>query len=172
MNAVLLCPGPSLAALDALPPCDVSMAVNRAALRFHGIDWWATLDYPTVKWHKDQVTAPNLLSIRQTITDLGCRLQQFRQILAFEDIADFCPPDLKAQTFSATAGLVGLAYLGAKRIDVYGADWQGMADWDGKEAGENRKDERWAREAYLWNGIVHYLAGQGVEVHRHAPVTA
>lgn len=172
MKAVLLCPGESLRALDAFPLCDVSMAVNRAALMLHGLDWWAASDYPTIRDHRERVTAPNLLSIQQTIADLGDRLKQFSRVMAYEDTGAYCPPELKADTYTATRALVALAFMGATEIHVYGADWKGTQDYDGKEAGENRTVERWARESFLWEGIVEWLSGKGVEVHRHIGVTA
>lgn len=159
MTAVVLCPGPSLAKLPALPPCDVSLAVNRAALRF-AADWWAASDYPLIKWNIDNLMGnPNLLTRRQTYIDMHDRLSRFPQIRLVEDVPGTAGLN-KTMLFAAALA----ADLGAKRIDLYGCDMAGETDYDGAKAGEDRSEARWARERLELAELTDWLKGRGCEL--------
>ncbi len=164
MTAAILCPGPSLKALEVVPRVDLTIAVNRAALTF-ACDWWAARDYPMIRDN-----AAKVLAIRTTANDLRGRLNRFRVLATAEELNGWCPANLLG-TLTALLALLFAAKEGATRIDVYGADWKGTQDYDGTEAGENRTDERWAKEAGLWQAACDWLSGRGVEVARHILVT-
>lgn len=157
MNAVLLCPGPSLANLYSVPKCDLSIAVNRACLRFDA-DWGAILDCTLLK--EIAIRPPKLLTRRE-------HWPRYTQSpgLAVEDTG--CPI-ARYDLFTAPAALALAGYLGATTIDVYGADWTDEADFDGVRASETRRDaERWAMEIPIWNRVADWLRGKGCEVTRH-----
>lgn len=161
MKAVILCPGPSLARLIELPPCDISIAINRAALKF-ACQWWASLDYPMLRDNQAKILGnPQLLTRRQTYLDLHKRLGRFAEIRIVEDMADAA-----GYVKTLPCAMVFAHTLGAKRIDLYGVDWQGDCDFDGVKAGENRSEERWRLERLEVTGLMEWLAGKGVEVNR------
>lgn len=73
------------------------------------------------------------------------------------------------RSFSATAALIVAAHLGAKVIDVYGADWTNQPDFDGKSinlAPHERAPERWKEERQIWDAVGGYLTSQGISVNR------
>jgi hypothetical protein len=162
MKALLLCPGPSLAGFDDSTP-GYRVGVNRAAVGYR-CDTWAALDYPTIRDQQATVIgSPLLFTRRQTWLDVRGQLR-LREIRLVEDLA--CP--VKGwDLLTATTSLVLLADMGAKTIDVYGADWAPDAlDFDGKGGGENRSAERFARERETWTALCEWLAGRGVTVTR------
>ena len=58
-------------------------------------------------------------------------------------------------------------YLGAKRVDVYGADWTDEPDFDGVSVTGNRRDaERWRQERDIWHKLTAHLAERGTVVER------
>ncbi len=164
MVVAILNPGPSLANLLTLPKCDLSIAVNRAALRFE-CNIWAATDYPMIRDY--QVFAmgnPKLLTRRQTWTDIKHRV---RLPLAgiVDDLALNVPANWLAKTMTCA---MAYAYAwGAHRIELYGCDWAGTKDFDGKEAGENRTDARWEAEKSEAGMLIEWLASRKVEVKRN-----
>jgi hypothetical protein len=156
MTAAILCPGPSLANLEVIPACDVSIAVNRAALRF-ACDWWAALDAPFVRANRP-LGSPLLFTRRENRIDAA---------VYFEDVYPF--PN-QAQSYFTFPGALSLAaHLGATRIDVYGCDWAvGQPDFDGRQPDEaNRSAARFAREREHFDQLTHWLNAKGIEVIRH-----
>ena len=79
-----------------------------------------------------------------------------------------CRALLKTRTpLSATVGLALAGWKGATHIDVYGADMQGLTDWDGTTLpNQKRKEERWIRERAIWAGTVERLKDMGCTVTR------
>jgi hypothetical protein len=92
-------------------------------------------------------------------------------VVTCEDLYRDVDPSPGWATYSATAGLILCAWLGATEIRVYGADWADDApDWDGHQDPENRrKATRWSEESEYWNKAVRFLAGNGVTVERVLP---
>jgi hypothetical protein len=173
MNAALLCPGPSLARLAMLPPCDCVLAVNRAALRW-ACDVWCALDHWSEKpgctpggvrnWAKDVIGSPLLLTCRGSADAVAKRQPWRGAVEAIESFRDACP--VKGWTlYSATAALV-YAAQSHQRITVYGADMAGTLDFDNAAAGVKRDEARWQSERYIWGEVVAALKQRGVEVNR------
>lgn len=165
MTAALFCPGPSLATLDAPPKADLTIGVNRAACGFP-CHWWAALDLPLIeRIHSDVIGAPRLFTCRATLASLERRGLTFPAAIVAEDLRG---PE-RWSLYTAPAALVLAAHLGARLIDVYGADWATDApDFDGAAAGENRSAARFQREREIWDRIVASLANAGVAVTRHS----
>lgn len=167
-SATILCPGESLALCDPKPD-HLTIGVNRAALA-HRCDWWAAMDYPMVRDHCHTVHAQNLLSRKQTIEDTRRKgwVNGFAEVVEIESVqAQFCPPGFEPR-LTASCALLFAAKCGCTTIKVYGADWQGTKDYDGVEAGEDRTNERWAKERHEWEDVlIPWLAEQGVKVERH-----
>ena len=169
MNAVILCPGPSLARLAHVPPAKLVVGVNRAAIFFR-CDAWAGCDLPTVEKHGNAVIgAPELIAAIETIDTMRDHKLVWRgPVFDRTRMLDFCPHAMDWVLFSATTALIYAAYRAATHIDVYGADWSGELDFDGVAAGETRGPERWQLEAAIWqNRLVPWLAERGVTVTRH-----
>lgn len=170
MHGVILAPGPSLAALSEVPTCDFSVAINRAALRL-GVSAWACCDLPAIEqWHPDVIGSPVLIAGMEAIDNLRDRKVVWRgEVFDRRVMLDYCPHALNWVMFSSTTALIYAAYKGATTIDVYGADNEGTADWDGTQAGKNRSIDRWTLERGLWRGLSEWLAEHGVTVNRHSP---
>lgn len=170
MNAAILCPGPSLASLSTVPAADLVIGVNRAALRFACTDW-CCCDLPAIEqWHESVIDgqrgAPTLISGMEAVDNLRDRKVIWRgEVFDRRRMLDYCPHEINWVMFSFTTAIVYAGYREAKRIDIYGCDWKGTADFDGAEAGKNRSDERWELErAIVARRLVPWLAERGVEV--------
>jgi hypothetical protein len=66
--------------------------------------------------------------------------------------------------YSATAALFYLAWIGAKRVDVWGCDWSGQDDWDGNNTEQTRTPARWDEEQEIWHWVIKQT---DIEVIRH-----
>lgn len=174
MNAVLLCPGPSLAHLEHVPVADLTIGVNRAAIRYP-VDVWAALDHWSVNnggirnWCGQVIGSPVLLSTRDSLKVVARRCPWRGATIAIEDYRDWLPATKPGRwsLFSATCALVYAAWRGASRIDVYGADMHGTQDYDGVQAGARRDEVRWKSERTIWATTVAQLNERGIEVIRH-----
>jgi hypothetical protein len=164
LKAVILNPGPSLAKLESVPPCDLSIAVNRAAIAFP-VQVWAAMDYPTIKRHNASVIgSPSLFTRKQTWDDTKNKWPRNLFKLA-EDIA------FPVQTWALvtmTCSIMLAAHLGATTIQLFGCDQTGTADFDGAEAGEDRTETRWQRERSVLEEMTVWLGSRGCELIRHA----
>lgn len=166
MNTVLLCPGPSLARYQPIGTPVVTVGVNRAAT-LHRCDVWAATDWPLIVRTRP-LGQPILFTITATRDALARKQQTWPWLVVTHDgIAGrtVCNRLHPWTRFTATAALAYLAWLGATRIDVYGADMHGTQDWDGEHAGEYRTDTRWAEERAIWDRTV---ADINAKVIRHA----
>lgn len=167
MNALLLCPGPSLARFE-MRPADLVVCVNRAALKFR-CDAWAALDWTIVKAHGHDVQgSPILVTSGDTPRLLERECIKWRGAQVFPaDLFDYIPHPVNYVLFSATTGLVYAAWRGATEIDVYGCDWAGTEDYDGVIGGANRTQFRWTSEKLIWAATLEALRAKGVEVRLH-----
>lgn len=174
MRITLLCPGPSLARLADVPPADLTIGVNRAAIRY-AVDVWAALDHWSVNdggirnWCGQVIGSPLLLSTRASLKVVAQRTPWRGPTFAVEDYRDWMPPTNPGRwtLFSATCALVYAGWRGATRIDVYGADMMGTQDYDGAQAGARRDEGRWKSERVIWATTVAQLNERGIEVIRH-----
>ena len=173
MRIALLCPGPSLA--RTFPACaggyDLVLAVNHAVLIARA-DWWVFADW-TLFTQCDPDYAPRVFTTTSAVRgiercSLETRFKRHCEPLLFEDRWPEYPGELGWTLWSACAGLVLGAHLGATYIDVYGADWTCEPDWDGTQlVGNNRGDIRWRQERVCWARLQVWLAEtKGVWVQR------
>lgn len=172
-RAAVLCPGPSLASW--LPRLrgggegefDLVVAVNRTAKEWPA-DYWAILDAESFT-DVTPVGTPELVipekqykRLTRLVPDVGERFNvHLREALA-------CPP---RSTFwhqwSATLAVVMAWNVGARRIEVFGADLAGTADFDGVTLERHDRDaRRWRRERGAWLLTSTWLRSDGVEVWR------
>lgn len=168
MNVALLCPGPSLSLFDGEHEGPI-VAVNRAALR-HRCDFWAAMDFPLIeRIGADVLGSPMLLTSQETISEMTKRGIGWRGDVGFaRDLSSYCPSSLEWDLFTAPTALVFAGFIGATRIDIWGMDWKGLADFDGVEAGENRSPERWALDrGIIQNRLIPWLRYRGIDVVRH-----
>ena len=170
MNAVILAPGPSLMRFDEAQFGDaLVIAVNRAAFAFASTIW-ACLDIMFFdKFRSAPLGRPALLVEDNAFNQLQRNAETaWRGERICADVLNDSFPLLPRVTlYSATAALAFAAFLGAKRIDVFGVDWSGVEDWDGVEAGANRTYHRWKSESELWRGIVETIRPRGQSVRRY-----
>jgi hypothetical protein len=166
VNAVLLCPGPSLSAYTP-GGHGLVVAVNRAAT-LHRCNVWSAIDTPTLKTNYGRTVTPaadlRLLTIAATAEKADRTGWRFRSVITHDTLAGGAVDNGRHPwtRYSATAGLFYAIHAGATRVDVYGADMQGEQDWDGVLAGETRNNERWERELAIWNKLA-----ETAEVIRH-----
>ncbi len=168
MTAVLLCPGPSLAKVlqRTAYGSDLLIGVNRAATGFE-LDWWCFGDASTYEnnWY---IGNPNVctsaVAVQRLRDEEASKPFNPPELLTFCELAERIPNDIGWVVFSATSALVLAAYLGAKQIEVYGADWTvDGADFDGRMPdGAIRGAERWTSEANVWRDTVTKLETLGV----------
>jgi len=141
------------------------VGVNRAAT-LHACDVWAATDRPLVQRVKPLGT-PVLLTIEATRESLERRGEAWPYLVVTHcGIAGGAVTNTKHPwtRYSATAALYYLHWAGATHVDVWGADWSGEEDWDGKQAGENRSGLRWEEERTIWHRVIN---DTGIEVVRH-----
>ena len=177
MRAAILCPGPSL---DVTWPndgwqFDLVIAVNRAALT-HRCDWWAFCDGEKFgKWMAGMkkrppriVASSNAVSLieKKGFNDLFRKFEH----RVFEGIFDRVPTSLCWPVYSATAAAAFAFSEGARRIDFYGADMEGVEDFDGAtDPTNNRTAQRWQHERENWAKLLPWLEQRGCTVTRTSP---
>jgi hypothetical protein len=168
MNAVILCPGPSLAKLERLPDHDLSLAVNGAALRWM-VDVWAAIDWPLIRSiGRDVLGFPDLLTTAASLASLERHDIRWRgNTIVCDSLRNLVPTEIGWSNFTAPTAVVYAFRRGAHRIDVYGCDMAGTEDFDGKARGENRSEQRWGMERQIWRRLVEWMAGMEIEVTIH-----
>jgi hypothetical protein len=166
MTYAILCPGPSLSTFADSDHEGPIITVNRSGLLYPS-EVWAATDYPMIRNNYEAVKGnPNLLTRRQTAADLPAfRKSRFARVEIVEEIVGV-PVGLNWQDKTMTCAMIFAFVNGASKIDIYGCDWTGEADYDGVLAGEDRSESRWAKERAVYDGIVDWLKGKGVEVRR------
>lgn len=167
MKTALLCPGPSLSRYLGREGYDLVIGVNRAAEK-HPVDIWVAHDVQRIRDSAPGVIGSPLLVVATETwgvidAENGWRGRMIEQTAYLEAV----PHAFGWTSFSATSALVCAFWRGAKRIDLYGADWKGKLDWDGVAAGLNRADSRWEWESSMMlNVLFPYLRERGCEVNR------
>lgn len=165
MTYAILCPGPSAKSFADSDHEGPIITVNRAGLLYPS-EIWAASDYPLIRDNQAKVLGnPNLLTKRQTYADIKHRLTRFPRVEIVEDIVGI-PKELHWQDKTMTCAMMFAVANGASRLDLYGCDWSGELDYDGVKAGEDRSESRWVKERAVYDGIVDWLNGKGVEVRR------
>lgn len=166
MRATILCPGPSLARAPRqdIYSADITIGVNRAATAFE-VDWWAFFD-ACIYLNNRPIGAPNIYTSaisQRAIGDLKAP-----ELMIGDTLMEFFPIRLGWTMYTATASLILAAHLGAKRIDVYGADWTADAeDFDGVYPdGAARSAFRFARESEVWLATTTHLESLGITTKR------
>jgi hypothetical protein len=167
MHTVLLVPGPSLRELERtggaelLLAADLVIGVKRAATRF-ACHWAVVLDSPDFQKFGDAfIGRPRMLTraeYRPKYTLLPG--------LNFEALSDYCP-DIAVE-WTSVAGLLLAGLLHADRIDVYGADFNGLPEWDGYVSPQaDYSPRRWERERTQFQQCESWLRdAKGIDVCR------
>jgi hypothetical protein len=166
-SIAILCPGPSLAGFLAHPPLhDAYIGVNRAATAWV-CSWWAFADHESFNLFTP-LGRPTIFTADQAAR-LAAREYPDRwahaTVLRESDIGTRCPSDPGWKHYSMHIALVLAQHLGAREIVAYGADMEGVTDWDGAVRGA-RTPYRWANERHKLDHIVAWLASEGVEFRR------
>lgn len=179
MKAIVLSPGPSLAAYTPRA-ADLTIAVNRAAIA-QACDVWACGDTPAVEANAEAVleacklrgqAVPKLLSYSVSIDTLrDHRFTWPSEIISWTPMAEsFLHTSVANWPFTtALSALVYALWQGATEVDIYGADWEGTADYDGVQAGKNRSDDRWNEERFVFTKIVEHFSPRGIAIERKQP---
>lgn len=163
MTAAILCPGTSLARLARQPEADLVIGVNRA-VRTYLCHVWAACDYPLIRDNfRFVIGKPRVLTRRTTWESIGkkCRMK----LACFtEDVRFDCPINWHTKTM--TCAMAYAAFVGVDKIELYGCDLFGEADYDGVKAGEDRSDKRWAQERSDLGVMMETLWSRGIATHR------
>jgi len=171
------CPGPSLAATaPEAQQADVVIAVNRACCAA-AADFWVALDAYTYDWVAEAGGPLLRNACRPAIV---CSAAALRRIAAkhdlpaaFLDRAGLPAGDFKAIRWSRYSWATAMILAGAirpQRIDCYGMDWSGGADYDGfTHKRQRRTDSRWNEERDMFARIADILTARGTAVMRHLP---
>lgn len=172
---------------------DLKIGINRAAIG-HRVDAWCALDWRSHDarvghpdravnggievWAADVIGSPVLLTNAASAESLIRHGIAWRgEVVTTDAIAKVVPHagpaagELAGWTLlSVTSALVYAWWRGATRIDCYGVDQRGQADFDGVVAGSDRTVDRWQnKEIPLWNRLVAELRRRGVTIERHQP---
>ncbi len=160
MKVAILCPGPSLVRTwPSEHVYDCFLGVNRAVLAAP-CDWWVAGDWMYLKETPAQprigycTIADVIRHIREDALIPAERLSPSAQFVAWEDLPF-------QRTYSTVAAFGLAAHLGATRVDVYGDDKSGTADFDGRE-GENRGLGRWEEELQATAAAIAFLAARNI----------
>lgn len=176
MNAVLLCPGPSL--VNYPSGGGLIIGVNRAAT-LYPCDVWVAIDWRSrgegianggvEAWAQSVIGNPLLVIGHDGNASLDIHRIPWRgEVCEIETWWwSYEPMKMGWSLYSATTALMYAHHRGASTIDVYGADWSGDKDWDGVVAGGTRTEQRWERERNIWGGVMGYLEQQGMKVKRY-----
>ena len=165
--ATILCPGPSLAeaisTLQSLSSDAPFFGINRAVEAVE-CDYWIAIDHKTF----DEVTPKGTPAI---ITTLETAKKIDRNVLRAyrsKPVPDHLPPvGTGWANFSTLLGITTAYDLGFNRIVLYGADMNGVNDWDGKQSSRvNRTETRWQKEHRQYSRLVTWMQSKGVEVTR------
>jgi hypothetical protein len=175
-TAQILCPGPSLRDhIGNLPKADIRIGVNRAVTAVL-CDWWVFGDWLALQ-DFIPIGKPNVFTHRKAESQLQqhvgpLHFYTVKMLLDsverafYDDVTTDCPVRLDGCTWSLVAALIFVEWHldgCLKRIDLFGVDWKGEEDWDGRAFGE-RSPERWERERIDVMRAVNWLMGKGVEV--------
>jgi hypothetical protein len=168
VKSAVVCFGRSSALFDADDFEGLTIAVNRAGLRYRA-DVWAAGDEPMLRSVSQHVLGrPTWLTAAGTAAlarDHGPSWPG--EVVEFESLYEYLDPTALPWTmFTATAAIVYAAYRGAQSIDCYGMDWSGQADADGWHDAGNRSDERWTLERGIYCRLADVLRGRGCELRR------
>jgi len=175
MHAVVLCPGPSLRRYLAAPVgADLTIGVNRAAEAVR-CDWLAAIDCGIVS-HMKIKGNPALFTSSKTwgrALAEGAAPSRFCEVLSHEEIrfTTTCPASPGWKVFSITTALVLAEFLQATEIELFGADWNGIADWDRTippNATQTRSPNRWSAERHKFDHVLKWLERDcGIQVSQH-----
>lgn len=161
MRAAILCPGPSLTKTwRADEHFDVRIAVNRAILHAT-CEWWSAADWTMLKEVEGKPTHGICTqddAVRFILDGKLISKERTPPAIIGWSALPYANPG-----YSTVAAISLAAYLGAKKVLIFGDDKSGSLDWDGVPAGKNRGDERWTKEKQVMNkamlalGLSHLL---------------
>jgi hypothetical protein len=165
MNVTILSCGPSLSAYTGED--GITIGINRAVERFV-CDYWCIGDWQTFTYYKP-LGSPQVTTSEAGAFGLRKKAGvEVASALVWESLNGPDRGKCNWPCFSATAALVVAANLRATRIDCFGCDMVGRADFDGVvPASVNRDEERWRRERVIWQQVAEWLNGRGIELVRH-----
>lgn len=171
MRVALLSSGPSLLTrLDpaVLPGFDLRIGVNWAAAR-HEVDWWSVGDDEGVRMIPG-LGRPHLYTLKVSADRLRAAGETRRLMTWCEAGRRVEPtPSVGWADYSAPAALVLAAALGAKAVEVWGVDLAGAEDCHNTgRAMPNRDERRWREEEAIWERMLAWLRGRGVDVVEHS----
>ncbi len=169
-TAIVLCPGPSLAAaISALKGCGsdaLFIGVNRAVEAVE-CDYWAAIDWKTIDEGKPK-GKPEIITIetaRQRLSIKGVEVARAYQTKARQ--AHMPPTETGWLNYSMLLAIAAAYDMGCTEIRLYGADMQGVEDWDGHQVGRvTRTPERWAKEQAQFGKLVEWLNARSIAVIR------
>lgn len=164
MRVALLSAGKTLRLYDpSAARYDCRVGVNTAAVEYE-CDWWSVGDHrpcallPAIG--KDRLRLFTMRAELDAAETIGASIDRSR-VKYWDELNATCAVQNWSE-FSATAGLVLCAHLGARSIDCYGCDMVGKEDYRGDVCVADRpavrdEENRWPKERAIWNAIVAWL---------------
>lgn len=171
-SVAILCPGPSLSRfLDNRPRHDTFIAVNRAASAFC-VDWWAVQDEDI--WRSVRPIGKPIIFSSDSLRDTFGNREPGNgfEWTTFSEVGSCtkCRSKPPWWSYTLTAALVLADHISADEITIYGADMEGLEDWDGHvpaSARSGRSEHRWERERYIFGHVIGWLQSErGINVTR------
>jgi hypothetical protein len=176
LDAAILCSGASFRRFIERPRGhDLFVGVNRMAEDF-ACDWWVFGDGTAFEWYTPRqrggrapavcTSRPIMDRLRRSEKISAQRIQTHRWLMV-EELQQKCPPSAEWANYSLTIAMALASYLQADVITLYGCDWTGSLDWDGRKPPRGGRDQyRWNNERQKVDKVLLWLAGQGVSVRR------
>jgi hypothetical protein len=170
MKAAVLCPGPSAYTFPGRDGYDMVIGVNRAA-GLAPCDYWVMLDGVQVWKISAPVGRPKIICGHPSHLDLWRNIPEAREHGWFdiqECIQTLPEAPITWAVFSATAAIVTAIHLGAKSVDIWGADMKGIEDFDGLNMPGMyaRSEMRWQKEARILHELTEHFAAKGITIQR------
>lgn len=160
----------------------IAIGVNRAACGFE-CDYWSAADHETIG-RVDPLGKPILFAPQQALRLAAERFPRLggargrlhpTWTVTHECVAagTTCPLSIGGAGWkqnSMLAAIILAESLGVQRIDLYGCDFAGNQDWDGRALSTDcRTEARWKHDMGLYDHIVSWLNSRGVHIERHTP---
>jgi hypothetical protein len=171
----ILCSGPSVRAFLAAPIAyDAVIGVNRMASVWP-CDWWACRDRGTFLGYQP-LGRPRIFTSDDTwrwLTEEEPGQATIERAAGYDwtawrDVSTSCPAVPQWKQGGFMNALILAEWLGAKTIQIHGADWEGSDDFDGPPSvGGTRPHYRWPGERAKYAAVSGWLTEtRGIRVTR------
>lgn len=168
-RAAIISAGPSVVdTYDPAEPFDVRVTVNSSAQLFES-DWWSVAD-PENFVRQVPKGAPKLLVMHPEPERYTAARERYLQheVMGWDELKAELddPPKWR---FSVTAAILLAYHLGARQIEVFGHDMDGIVDCGGYSVAKRKQN--WRKIVPVWQVVEKWLGNGGATLHQHTPKT-